>query len=361
MAGTRKGCGTMARQTSRKIDGIPVFLTFVVMFGVIAAVWMTVKHNHTVQPTVEPVSAFDVGSEDELTFVEVTGNKGQRYYVITKNASSTTTAAPRKTETTAETETTQKTKAIQKTESTKKTDTTQKTETTATTERTQTDATTTTTTQSPEEKQRKVAYLTFDDGPSENTGKILDILDEYNVKATFFVIYHKNMESAYRDIVARGHTIALHTYSHSYRKIYKSEDAYFSDLQKIHDFVQETTGVDSRIMRFPGGSSNTISRKYNKGIMKKLKKSVVEKGYIYHDWNVDSTDAAGVNRPVETLLKNVKKDLTSHRKSDILMHDTGSSKQTTVDALPAIIEYIRSEGYEMEALTEDSPVIRHSW
>ena len=222
---------------------------------------------------------------------------------------------------------------------------------------------TTTTTSAPndENSKRRIAYLTFDDGPSENTRKILDILDKYNVKATFFVIYHKGMESEYKEIVNRGHTIALHSYTHSYRKIYKSEDAFFDDLQQIHDYVQSVTGVDSRIMRFPGGSSNTISNKYCKDIMKKLKPDVLERGYIYHDWNVDSTDASGNNRDVEVLLKNVKKNLTSYRQVDVLMHDTGRMKQTTVEALPSIIEYIRSQGYEMEAITEDSKPIRHGW
>ena len=205
----------------------------------------------------------------------------------------------------------------------------------------------------------KVAYLTFDDGPSINTIKILDILDKYNVKATFFVIYHGNMKSKYKEIVNRGHTIALHSYTHNYSKIYKSEKGYFSDLKKIHDYIEDVTGVDSRIIRFPGGSSNTVSNKYNKGIMKKLKASVEEKGYIYHDWNVDSTDAAGRNRKASLLLKNVKKGTGKKKVINVLMHDTGKSKKTTVEALPSIIKYLKGQGYSFEALTEDSVVIQH--
>ena len=205
----------------------------------------------------------------------------------------------------------------------------------------------------------KVAYLTFDDGPSANTTKILDILDEYDVKATFFVIYHKNMKSRYKEIAKRGHTIALHSYTHDYSKIYKSEKAYFADLKKIHDYVEDVTGVDSRIIRFPGGSSNTVSNKYNKGIMKKLKKSVEEKGYIYHDWNVSSTDAAGRNRKASLLLSKVKSGVGKKKTINVLMHDTGKSKITTVEALPSIIEYLQKQGYRFEALTEDSVVIQH--
>ena len=205
----------------------------------------------------------------------------------------------------------------------------------------------------------KVAYLTFDDGPSINTIKILDILDKYNVKATFFVIYHGNMKSRYQEIVKRGHTIALHSYTHEYSKIYKSEKDYYSDLNKIGDYVKKTTGVDSKIIRFPGGSSNTVSNKYNKGIMRTLKSSVAKKGYYYHDWNVSSGDASGRNVKTSKIISNVKSGIGKKKVINVLMHDTGKSKMTTVEALPTIIEYIRSQGYSFEALTEDSVLIQH--
>ena len=205
----------------------------------------------------------------------------------------------------------------------------------------------------------KIAYLTFDDGPSINTYKILDILDKYNVKATFFVIYHSGYKKQYQAIVKRGHTIALHSYTHNYSKIYKDEKGYFADLKKIHDYIEDVTGVDSNIIRFPGGSSNTVSNKYNKGIMKTLKTSVEKKGYVYHDWNVDSTDAAGRNRKASLLLSNVKKGAKNKKVIDVLMHDTGKSKKTTVQALPSIIEYLRKQGYSFEALTPDTKPIQH--
>lgn len=205
----------------------------------------------------------------------------------------------------------------------------------------------------------KVAYLTFDDGPSENTVKILDILDKYDVKATFFVIYHRGMKSRYQEIVNRGHTIALHSYTHTYSKIYKSEEDYFKDLNQIHDYVEDVTGVDSHIIRFPGGSSNTVSNKYNRGIMKKLKESVTEKGFVYHDWNVDSTDAKGKNRKASLLLQNVKSGVGKKKTIDVLMHDTGKSKVTTVEALPSIIEYLSDQGFSFEALTEETEPIQH--
>ena len=206
-----------------------------------------------------------------------------------------------------------------------------------------------------------VAYLTFDDGPSEYTDKILDILDYYNAKATFFVIYHKDMEDQYKEIVRRGHTIGLHTYTHKYEKIYRSETAFFNEIKRIQNYIYNLTGTRTRIIRFPGGSSNTVSRHYCEGIMDTLKKSVPSRGYVYHDWNVDSCDAEHYNLAPEKLLENVKKDLTKYRKPDILMHDAGESKRTTVEALPMIIEYIYSKGYSLEGLQLDSYAVHHDW
>lgn len=210
-------------------------------------------------------------------------------------------------------------------------------------------------------KEDHVAYLTFDDGPSEYTEEILDILDYYDVKATFFVIYHKDMADKYKAIVDRGHTIALHTYTHNYKKVYRSEKAFFNEITQISNYVYSVTGVRSKIIRFPGGSSNTVSNYYCRDIMKTLKKSVPARGYVYHDWNVDSGDAAVTNLAPEKLLANVQARLTKYRKPDILMHDTGASKRTTVDTLPAIIEYIYSQGYTMDKLTLDSYAVHHEW
>lgn len=205
----------------------------------------------------------------------------------------------------------------------------------------------------------KLAYLTFDDGPSENTFAILDILDEYNIKATFFVIGKEKMGKQYKEIVKRGHAIALHTYSHSYKKIYKSEAAFYKDLEKIRTLVKKETGVDTKIFRFPGGSSNTISKKYSKGLMKKLIASSAKKGYIYHDWNVDSGDGGATNLKKEKLLSNIKRDCKGRDVIDVLMHDSGKTKQTTVEALRDIIDYLKSEGYKFLPIDEGSEPVRH--
>ena len=201
----------------------------------------------------------------------------------------------------------------------------------------------------------KTVYLTFDDGPSQYTPQILDVLDRYGVKATFFVI-NGRYNSTMKDIVNRGHQIALHTYSHNYEKIYSSDTAYFNDLQKIHDVVLKETGVDTNIIRFPGGSSNTVSKNYSKGIMSRITKAVGEKGYVYFDWNCSNGDADGANT-VQKQLNYCSQFPKSASKVIVLMHDT---KKTTLEALPKIIEYYQSCGMSFGVLTTDVKPIHHN-
>nr|WP_294495140.1 polysaccharide deacetylase [uncultured Mediterraneibacter sp.] len=204
---------------------------------------------------------------------------------------------------------------------------------------------------------RKIVYLTFDDGPSDNTERVLDILKEYNVKATFFVTGNNPKKNGVlKRIVQEGSVIGLHTYTHDYAKVYSSEEAYFDDLKKISDMVKEVTGTESHIIRFPGGSSNVVSAKYTPGLMTVLTQKVQDKGYQYFDWNCDSTDASGNNVPVETLVKNATSCTAKH--INILMHDT-DAKDTTVEALPQIIQYYRDRGYAFEPLTVDSATVHH--
>lgn len=202
----------------------------------------------------------------------------------------------------------------------------------------------------------KTCYLTFDDGPSDNTSKILDILKENNIKATFFVV-HNNPELLKR-IHNEGHTIGLHSASHKYSKIYASEEAFFADLTEIGDAVERATGVRSKIIRFPGGSSNTVSASYCKGIMSRLTRQVVEKGYLYYDWNASDGDADGSNIPASTLIKNIRRDGTSAKRLIVLMHDA-ADKKTTVEALPEIIKIYRDAGYAFDRITEQTPMMTH--
>lgn len=203
----------------------------------------------------------------------------------------------------------------------------------------------------------KVVYLTFDDGPSDNTKKILDVLDKYQAKATFFVTGNNQKKN---DLITlahqKGHAIGLHTFTHDYASVYSSENSYFEDLQKISDMVEKLTGEKSKLIRFPGGSSNTISRKYSPGLMTKITKEVQEKGYQYFDWNCDSTDASGNHVAVEKLVANATSSNAQH--INILMHDT-DAKDTTVEALPKIIEHYRKLGYSFRKLTQDSFAPHH--
>lgn len=305
---------------------IPLILTLIFLIGCFAVALTTISNEDKLSYTMDNVSSFDIVSkENEYSYVQKEEKDGIKYYVISTPDDSIPVNWDSAISSVMGNQNSSREENVSK----------------------------------PDEN-GKVAYLTFDDGPSKNTEKILDILDEYNVKATFFVIYHKNMGDRYKAIVDRGHSIALHSYTHNYKKIYSSTDAYFADLNKISDYVESVTGVKSHIIRFPGGSSNTVSNKYSKGIMKKLRKAVVDKGYSYHDWNVDSKDASGNNVDKDILLESVKSSLNKYKEVDILMHDTGEAKETTVEALPNIIEYVKSQGYSMECITEDTKPIRHS-
>ena len=204
---------------------------------------------------------------------------------------------------------------------------------------------------------KKVCYLTFDDGPSNNTLKIIDILDKYGIKATFFVTL-TGKTSYIKKIHQSGNAIGLHTASHNYSKIYSSKKAYYADLKKVSDEVLKQTGVESKIIRFPGGSSNSIGNKYSKNIMKKLMAGVEKKGYAYFDWNIDSGDASRARPTASYIMSNIKQSVNKQKNICILMHDTGP-KSGTVEALPEMIEWLAAKGYRFEVLTTESPTFHH--
>lgn len=201
----------------------------------------------------------------------------------------------------------------------------------------------------------KTIYLTFDDGPSARTPEVLQILADNGVKATFFVKNGGKYNHYMQDIVAQGHTIALHTYSHDYASIYSSDEAYLSDLQQISDLVYNETGVRTNIMRFPGGSSNTKSKKYCQGIMTRMTQKVTEMGYLYYDWNLSSGDASGGTVPASTIINNCRK-VPRNNTVIVLMHDAGD-KRTTVEALPEVIAYYKAAGCNFAAIDANTPPI----
>ena len=204
---------------------------------------------------------------------------------------------------------------------------------------------------------KKVVYLTFDDGPSKYTETLLNVLDKYGVKATFFVT---NQFPAYKNMIGetyrRGHTIALHTYTHNYSKIYKSEEAYYSDLQKIQDLVVAQTGVEATIVRFPGGTSNAISKRYCPGIMTSLSKNLQYHGYFYCDWNVSSGDA-GETTSTAQVVKNVISGIKRNNISVVLQHDITNY---SVSAVEDIIQWGMENGYTFLAMDETTPMVHHS-
>ncbi|MFV0393976.1 MAG: polysaccharide deacetylase family protein [Coprobacillaceae bacterium] len=204
---------------------------------------------------------------------------------------------------------------------------------------------------SPDQSNEKVVYLTFDDGPSVYTQQVLDTLNKYNVKATFFVT-GLNPEYFYliKDAEAQGHTIGMHTYSHNYAELYSSVDAYYNDLNKIAELCNQQIGYIPKYIRFPGGSSNTVSRKYSPGIMGILSEDVLLQGYQYYDWNVSSGDGGGT-LPVDDI---VAYSTASNANNIVLLCHDANGKQSTVDALPAIIEHYQSQGYRFAGIDDYS-------
>lgn len=205
---------------------------------------------------------------------------------------------------------------------------------------------------------KSIAYLTFDDGPSSITHSVLDILKKYNVKATFFVINsgNYNKETLQRE-VNEGHTIGLHAYDHNYAIAYKDDNSYLDGIDKLRAKVKADTGFDSHYIRFPGGSSNTISKRYSKGIMSRITKTAKQRGYKYYDWNVDDDDA-GRARTADDCYNNVIKELRPNRSNIVLMHDFGTNKKI-LEALPRIIEYCQKNGYTMLPIDDNTPEIHH--
>ena len=199
----------------------------------------------------------------------------------------------------------------------------------------------------------KTIYLTFDDGPSANTARLLQILAKYNVKATFFVVgygYENMIGEEYR----AGHSIAVHSLTHDYRTIYASEAAYFADLEAMNEIVRRQTGQTTSLIRFPGGSSNSVSS-FNPGIMTRLTAAVTEAGYTYFDWNVSSGDA-GQTTSADVVYQNVVNGIAGKTSAVVLQHD---SKSYSVDAVERIIIWGLDNGYTFLPLTASSPTCHH--
>lgn len=200
----------------------------------------------------------------------------------------------------------------------------------------------------------KVIYLTFDDGPGPYTKDLLAVLDKYNVKATFFVVNGK-----YNNMIAAeakaGHSVGIHTATHDYGKIYANKQAFFDDMLKMQDIIYNQIGKRTTLMRFPGGSSNLVSKKYCPGIMTDLTKSVVDSGFQYFDWNVSSGDAGGTTSTAK-VVSNVKNGVQGKKASVVLQHDI---HKFSVDAVEEIIVWGLNNGYTFKPLDMTSPGAHH--
>ncbi len=207
-----------------------------------------------------------------------------------------------------------------------------------------------------ESQYEKVCYLTFDDGPSIYTEQILDILDEYGIKATFFVNGKTDDDSIkrYQEIVKRDSTLAMHSYSHVFSQVYSSLDEFVQDTEKLRKLLKDKVGIDTNIYRFPGGSSTTTTDKIEEYIQ-----YLDENGYIYFDWNVSSGDATKEKLTVDEIYNNVISGTMQHSNAVVLMHDS-AKRDTTVEALPMIIQKLTQEGYVFLPITTSSTVVHHN-
>ncbi len=205
----------------------------------------------------------------------------------------------------------------------------------------------------------KTVYLTFDDGPSSITNKVLDILKKEEVKATFFVIGTKTEEakSLLERISDEGHSLGNHTYSHNYNYIYKSVDNFFNDLYKNENVIFEATGKRPKIIRFPGGSNNTATRtEKGKKVMNEIMDRLEKEGYIHFDWNASSGDASASPASVNDIINNTLTWINKNNTAVVLFHDT-AAKGNTLKALPTIIEKLKFLGCKFEVLNTKSPHI----
>lgn len=213
-----------------------------------------------------------------------------------------------------------------------------------------------------QEGDKRYVYLTIDDGPSDNTERILEILRQYNIKATWFVVGKEDEKSIarYKAIAADGHTLAMHSFTHDYGQVYASAQAFEADLTRIQTFLQEKVGYTSTVYRFPGGSSNTTSKRQVS--MTELVSILQNRGIRYFDWNVDTTDGSGANLPVDTLIAGTNQYMGKYVYNMLLLHDA-NDHNTTVEALPQIIQSCLDQGMEFLPITDDTPEIHHtlSW
>ncbi len=194
-------------------------------------------------------------------------------------------------------------------------------------------------------------FLTFDDGPGPHTERLLDILAAHEAKVTFFVTNGwSNYASCIKREAEEGHAIAVHTSSHKYSNIYANDDAFWNDYNAIQNVIKEQTGCTTRLMRFPGGVSNTVSKKYCSGIMTRLANEATQRGYWYYDWNIVSGDAGETRDSAEIyryMTEGVVKATQKKEPSIVLCHDI---HEFTVNAMEDFLTWGEQNGYQFKPL-----------
>lgn len=208
-----------------------------------------------------------------------------------------------------------------------------------------------------EAHETKKVYLTFDDGPSKQTEKVLDILKKKNVKATFFVIGREDefSKGIYKRIVKEGHTLGMHSYSHIYKELYGSLDGFKKDFYKISDYLFDVTGQRSVFYRFPGGSSNSV----NQFPVQEYTTFLQEQGVSYMDWNVIAANGTTDNVSKEEMVKSVMDGVVRYSTSVVLMYDS-ADKKMTAESLEAVIDSLQAGGYELLPIAADTVPVHHS-
>lgn len=202
-------------------------------------------------------------------------------------------------------------------------------------------------------------YLTFDDGPGKYTDQFMELFDKYNIKVTYFVTYdNEYRRKRVKEVYDHGHTIGVHSYQHKPELIYISEEAYLDDLLKIIQLVKDETGVDTKYVRFPFGSSNVMAKSYNKGIMTRLTKILDDNGYKYYDWNVYGDDAKSSNEDPNIIFQKTVAQLEALGKNDaiVLCHDTNMH---TYKYMELLIPYLLANNYTILPIDDNAPTCHH--
>ena len=200
-------------------------------------------------------------------------------------------------------------------------------------------------------REQGTIYMTFDDGPSQNTYSILYILRQQNIKATFFVVPNRSEECAQtlKAIAAEGHSIGVHSASHKYEKIYASVEAYLEDFYEAWDIIRDATGVSTPIFRFPGGSKNDYDEATRDAIIKEM----TRRGFRFYEWNVESGDIGGADW--SQMYNSIPTDIKSKYRSVVLMHDTSYN---AVLVLEDVIKVLKGEGYKFDKINDDTMPIQ---